>query len=720
MVLVVAVGDLHFKKDNSVLTDLVIHKIIEQLEKIRPDIVVLLGDILDTHEKIDMKTQNRAIRFIKQIAAMKSNSDEGVQVIITIGNHERPDSTTFCTEDSSFYGLKGFPGIHIADRVLDMKWQQTEGQKEATRFIFAPYVAPGMFHELLDTLDEKVMSQNKPACIFCHQEFRNAAMGAYKSKLGDEWPESNPLIISGHIHTFQQLQPNIIYAGTPYQQSFSDDGKKGILICEFASGKTPSINFLELEIRKKRTFKLKPSEINSFVPPPNCDIKIDIVGNSSEIKALNTTGIITTMRSKGIHVSLGTEKSINPANPENKPFKSLLLDMIREDADAIIVFNELFAPQTNTMIFPPRIGELTDLLRNAQAVGTTKISSDPSQLLNSLVANAKGAGFNYSVPNGSPGFGQALSQTGKSDAFSYLANQPSAIPTQPIQAIQLPQAIQPIQLPQAIQVPQTVNHQIQAVQMPQQPAGQPLQPTVQIQQPVMQPQQPQQPLQQPVMQPQQAVQIQQPLQPTVQTQQAVQIQQPQQSQQPNPFQSNNNSLAGMFGNNAGPFMQKSTSSGPQIQPLYQQANPMQTSNPFLAATSANSITQQAPSLGQVNVTPTLNASQMNALQNTPNQLLQTLQGSANSPTAFNAPPPNTPATLRMGGGSISETPSYLIGPKGNSLTTAAPDRSVVESLMASASAEKAKSQANLLESLIPISGPPTNQPPSPNSGGSIM
>lgn len=387
MVLIVTIGDLHFKKDTPTLTDLVIAKITHEITRLRPDLVVFLGDILDNHEKIDLKTQNKAIKFIRHISSMKSVVGEPIDVILVIGNHERPDATTFLTEDSAFYCLKGIPNIHVVDRVISLTWK-TEGVDEGMRFVFVPFVPNGKFHEALDTLDEKVMDEkHRPYTIFCHQEFRGAQIGRYKSKEGDEWPESNPLIISGHIHTLQQVQPNLIYAGTPYQLSYSDDSEKGIILAEYVHGQTPSVKFLKLDIRKKRVIKLKPSEVDAFIPPDNCDVQVDIVGTSAEIKALKTTGIIPKMRSRGVTISLSTVNETNPLNPNNKPFKDLLLEMIKDDQDAIAVFNQIFAPQQPARIsIGPEPGNLADLLKSAQNVGITQ-RTNTAKILESVAAS---------------------------------------------------------------------------------------------------------------------------------------------------------------------------------------------------------------------------------------------------------------------------------------------------------------------------------------------
>jgi calcineurin-like phosphoesterase family protein len=385
MVLIVVIGDLHFKKDDPSLADKVIFKLKEQIDRVQPDLIVFLGDILDTHEKIDMKMQNKAGRFFKELAAVRP-------VVILIGNHDRPDGTTYLTEDSCFYLLKGFPNIHIIDHVFSFKFG-TEGTNDLLRFVFVPYVPPGSFHEALDTLPEKVMGdkpESRPACIFCHQEFRGARIGKTASSGGDEWPETNPLIISGHIHSFQMVGKNVIYTGTPHQISYGDQSEKGIVIAEFLPNKPPRIEFLKLGIRKKKVIELKPQEINSFVPPNDCDVKVVVQGEMSELKAIQSTGILASMRGKGIHVSLDVLSVSNPSNPEGKPYKELLLDMIKHNSEMTNIFHDIVSRVNNApQVIEPVKVSLDELLKSAKNVAATRTVTDASAMLNDILAQGK-------------------------------------------------------------------------------------------------------------------------------------------------------------------------------------------------------------------------------------------------------------------------------------------------------------------------------------------
>ena len=95
--------------------------------------------------------------------------------------------------------------------------------------MFVPYVPPGKFDDAIKTCDD-IGDIKDYKCIFAHQEFYGAKMGAIISKDGDKWPLHNPLVVSGHIHDYQRPQENIIYIGTPMQHAFGDNTKKTISI----------------------------------------------------------------------------------------------------------------------------------------------------------------------------------------------------------------------------------------------------------------------------------------------------------------------------------------------------------------------------------------------------------------------------------------------------------------------------------------------------------
>jgi predicted phosphodiesterase len=76
-----AIGDPHFQVNNVVNTEELIKKVSTLVKKVKPTFVVILGDLLHTHEKIHVTPFNLATRFITELARR-------VPVFLIIGNHD--------------------------------------------------------------------------------------------------------------------------------------------------------------------------------------------------------------------------------------------------------------------------------------------------------------------------------------------------------------------------------------------------------------------------------------------------------------------------------------------------------------------------------------------------------------------------------------------------------------------------------------------------------
>jgi len=205
---ILAVGDLHFKSGNALTLNIVTNEVLEIISKMRNelDCVVILGDILDRHEKVDLLCLTRASRFL--IDCRKAMKRESILVII-IGNHDRPHNSTINTDEHPFNLAKLWDNTIVCD----------DGGKSFTtsnskiRCMGFPYVPPGRFFELFgDSIKEF-----KPSIIFAHQEFK----GSFPySECTEEYPDDGALCISGHIHTLNRVSEKLIYTGTPYFDDF--------------------------------------------------------------------------------------------------------------------------------------------------------------------------------------------------------------------------------------------------------------------------------------------------------------------------------------------------------------------------------------------------------------------------------------------------------------------------------------------------------------------
>lgn len=270
---VLTIGDPHFKISNPIESEEMMSKLIILAEKMQPDLIVCLGDILDRHETIHVTPLSSATQFLYQL-------EQIAPLYVIIGNHDRPNNSDFLSGQHPFNALKMWKNTVVVDKVIKATF------KNYYEFIFVPYVYPGRFAEAIGTVSNwertsiiqnnsvqtksgepemvkflriftPIMtgedfpypeqkdepsdlnmvdkSSNKCHAIFAHQEFYGAKMGAIISEQGDKWPHEYPLIISGHIHDYGRPQNNIIYTGTPMQHAFGDQDTKSISQYVFTS-----------------------------------------------------------------------------------------------------------------------------------------------------------------------------------------------------------------------------------------------------------------------------------------------------------------------------------------------------------------------------------------------------------------------------------------------------------------------------------------------------
>jgi len=332
MVKALIIGDPHFKVGNIKEMDQMIEKIVNVAEKKEPDIIIVLGDVLDRHETIHVIPLTRAIKFIKKLK-------EICKTYVLIGNHDLKNNREYLSEEHPFYGLKDIKNIEIIDKPIKEKIKDKI-------FVFTPYVPKGRFLEALNTIE----NWEEAKCIFAHQEFKGAKMGAIISEDGDEWDLNNPLVITGHIHDYQEPQKNIIYTGTPIQHSFGDNTKKTISYVEFTNKKDFYYNHerIDLGLPKKILIRLKFSDVCNYVPPDNTIIKIIIKGTSPELKSIIKHPNISYWKSLGHKISY---KDI-PSDDDNQcinnkdvsiKFSNLLFNSIKDNNDLIILYNEIFS-----------------------------------------------------------------------------------------------------------------------------------------------------------------------------------------------------------------------------------------------------------------------------------------------------------------------------------------------------------------------------------------
>lgn len=259
---ILVVGDLHFKRTNIQAMEHVTQGILNLTDSW--DIVVILGDINDTHDVAYMTPYNKSIEFLSQLSSK-------FPVYLLMGNHDRRNNIDFLSSDHFYNSVKLWPNITVID-------QPTPVTVQGNRFTLVPYVPQERFMEALN----KDKDWKQSCCIFAHQEFPKSFV-------------SPVLIVSGHIHDYEERE-NLIYVGSPIQHSFIEREDKSVLeLCVDKNSLSWKRIFLPVPLKK--TVTVTVSELSKLEIPQGQETKLIVQGSreqlhrSEHVKELKKQGV---------------------------------------------------------------------------------------------------------------------------------------------------------------------------------------------------------------------------------------------------------------------------------------------------------------------------------------------------------------------------------------------------------------------------------------------
>jgi DNA repair exonuclease SbcCD nuclease subunit len=291
------IGDPHIKTSNIPETDLFISNIESAARERNPDIIICLGDTLDTMETLHTVALNKAIEFVCKMRDI-------APFYIIVGNHDMINNSQFLTSNHWLNFMKEFKDVFVVDKVLRAKFAHSEFD-----FVFVPYVPPGRFIEALDTLDSS-SGWMEADCIFAHQEIRGCVMNSLESTLGDVWPSNFPNLISGHIHMRQKPASNIYYVGSTMQHDFGDLKSKYVDFITFHKGSPRraaqyTVDPLDLRLPQRVIVERTIADVADFSPPEveSLDkIKLNLIGSVEEHKAFRRDAKYRELVAAGVNV----------------------------------------------------------------------------------------------------------------------------------------------------------------------------------------------------------------------------------------------------------------------------------------------------------------------------------------------------------------------------------------------------------------------------------
>jgi|32_taG_2_1085360.scaffolds.fasta_scaffold11221_3 predicted phosphodiesterase len=330
---VLVIGDPHFQLSNLEEVRTFIDKLDTYLSEHEPAHIVVLGDILHDHERLHTTPLNIASEWLISLA-------ERAQTWAIVGNHDLINNSQFLTQNHWMNALKQTDNLNIVDTAVET----CMGNR---KIVLVPYVPPGRFEEALNQTDWK-----NADLIFAHQEFKGCHMGSIVSEDGDDWPDTNPPVISGHIHG-KQTVGNVFYPGSALPVSFAETGRRIILMIH-ANGDREEI---DLGLKQKKVIYTDADSIADVNPEdhPNRTLKICIdttkekfkqVKKSAKFKSLQKAGVkIVFKRSKESieldnqqiqkHIGHTSKHAGDDASGESTSFDAILHRLVQESNEHV-------------------------------------------------------------------------------------------------------------------------------------------------------------------------------------------------------------------------------------------------------------------------------------------------------------------------------------------------------------------------------------------------
>lgn len=324
MVRILAIGDPHFKVDNTEESEhfhLQVHNWLVSNRDV-VDFIVILGDILHSHEKIFTFAMNTAVRFIKMCSSFATT-------YCLVGNHDATSNTFFCGSNHWLNVLDDMQNVVVVDRPKFVKG--------TNKILCCPYVSDGRFYEMLQTYQPEWRNYTK--LIFAHQLFDGAHMASIVAEGVEQYDLNDPVLISGHIHDRHQPQPNLYYTGSSQQLAFNEKGDKSIAVVELKDDKV-TWNEIYLQLKQRKTIYTSVADVDKIqwvsgvvykvvIRDEECNIKV--FKKSAKLKELEQRECVRSVQFK---IEVRSDDEMKDAEGTDCiDFLSLLMSKVEGDGD---------------------------------------------------------------------------------------------------------------------------------------------------------------------------------------------------------------------------------------------------------------------------------------------------------------------------------------------------------------------------------------------------
>ena len=114
MTKLIAIGDIHIRLNTLEKTREMTTKLVSLVKETEPDFVVLLGDLLHTHNVVDTPCLNHAYDLVEKLRNI-------TKVYIIVGNHDYISNSEFLTDKHWMNGMKEWDNVIICDKPTYVK-----------------------------------------------------------------------------------------------------------------------------------------------------------------------------------------------------------------------------------------------------------------------------------------------------------------------------------------------------------------------------------------------------------------------------------------------------------------------------------------------------------------------------------------------------------------------------------------------------------------------
>lgn len=338
------IGDPHFKTDNCEETNDFIKKLEQYIKSNLDtiDYIVVLGDILHNHEKLHTSALNIATSFFKMLVSYKPN-----KVYCLVGNHDAISNTIFLTDNHWLNILKEWNTITVIDKPYKLK-------VDNNFVVMCPYVPDGMFHKALNYISD----WKEASIIFGHQLLNGVKMGAILTENVEEWKDTYPLLISGHIHDKQKIKKNLYYTGSSLQHAYGESNDKTIAMVDT---NTLNIQEIDLKVMTKRIIYVDADNLKNLKIDikENENVKLVVSGDYDFFKEYKNTDFIKE-KFKNVDKVVFKQKNIERKQNKNESINDYMLlieHMVKEEKN-----DELFSFYQSIVYNKEDRSEIVDVL----------------------------------------------------------------------------------------------------------------------------------------------------------------------------------------------------------------------------------------------------------------------------------------------------------------------------------------------------------------------